>query len=227
MNKLMMIFAVVLLVAGCGGGDNEGGTVAQEDNSASQPSAGTIDSPSTLALNKRYQGQNGTFEYVSATMPRDGSITFKGAGSQITIFDSGMNQIGTNRTPFYYYQQDLNAGQYLIQFAYRSSHYEKINITAYSPELLPFSELPALQNGVYSSGINKTEYYRFSPTTDTSLNHSSSGVRIALYDREMNLIEPSVEQKRSPFSINAGHYIVELQYLSDHSKSTSISSPAL
>ena len=236
MKLALPLIVSTFLISGCGGGGSESGTDSgasvkaeaevEVDTSASALLGSSINTPKQLLLNRTYSTDNtGTFGYAEFTMPSDGNITFTGGGVNVTIFDPGMNQVGTNPSQFLGFQQDLTAGDYLVEFHFASSNAK--HITVYSPQLLPFSELPALENGVYASTTFKAEFYRFSPTTDTTLNHQSSGVDIALYDDSMTLLDPIVHQKESPYDINAGNYVVELTYRSSNTKSASLSSPAM
>ncbi|WP_404362566.1 hypothetical protein [Marinobacter sp.] len=219
MKAVGFMLAVSVFLAACGGGS---------DSSSEKPASEEVnlsDSTSELVPLRTYSAPQDTFGSVSMTMPMDGNITFIGAGVDVYIYDSGLNFVERNSTPFSRFQADLTAGEYLIEFSFWSSNAR--HVTAYSPQLMPFNELLPLENKVYSSDVNKAEYYRFTPTTDTTLNHSGSGVNIAIYDSNMTLIEPLLNQKASPYGINAGNYVVELNYFSSNTKAISISSPAI
>ncbi len=222
MFRSTLLTVSIVLISACDKGGSNGNEAPVIENGE----VTEITSPDQLIkieMLRTYSGPEDSFGYLNLTMPADGPVFFQRIGTNLRIYDDGLRLIA-ERTGTMPDAIDLNAGKYAVEFEFWSRRVKII--TAYSPRLLNFESLVPLANGTYTSTDNKTEFMRFTPTMDTTLNATGFGVRVAVYTPEMEKVVGSLEQK-SAVNLLAGNYVVELNYFSIREKEITIQSPAL
>jgi hypothetical protein len=218
-SYLLTLF-ILLTISACGG---SGGHTGEE----STPIVSEPDGYDFLVMGN-YNSNEITTNYYKLTMPIDGNIDFSSRGTQVSIYDMGLNSLGIELSrESGGLVRSLQAGEYILEFDYWSNLIKQV--TVFTPTIVKPDALPELTNKSYESSINIAEYYKLFLPADGQIAFSSfTGTSASIYDTNLNLIatNPSPDGNLNQYLV-AGNYIIKLYFWGRRTKTVTIFSSAL